>query len=590
MSGQITEEMIRALCTPQSFDRGQEYYSGGAVYNPARQGPILTGMCEGSSAPAYRLQVELDEAGVRSAFCTCPYEYGGYCKHIVALLLAYLYEPEEFIERPGISELLADLDRETLVKLLAKTAARDPDLYDWLEIEVQAAKSSPPVESAPAKGKRKTQVSAKTYERRVKNILHSLDSYRMSEAYWMMDGMVGQLQEVVDTADTFLEAGDAQGAILILMILLEEVANSYDQFDDSDGTLGEFLSEIGQPLAEAILSAELSEVERQKLSDDLEPVVSDLSDYGIDGLGVALAALEQGWAQPEKSQDWEEDEEEWDAEDGGEWYGEADLTQARLNVLERQGRIDEYLELCRQAGENLRLALKLLESGRKEEALIIAMNRLASAPEALAVAQKLRALGQVRDALTLGERGLSLAGEKYSLGQWLGPLEEVQGRIEPAIQAYLAAFASVPSLELYQAVIRLAGSRRKDLRTRMMDILKASSHPDTLVDVYLFEENWDAAIDVADQAGYWSYSLIEKVADAVLPQRPEWVIQASIKQAEGLIEKTQSKYYAAAARWLAKAKKAYLETGRQKEWQGYLTNLKTTYARRPALQAALRQL
>jgi uncharacterized Zn finger protein len=94
----------------------------------------------------------------------------------------------------------------------------------------------------------------------------------------------------------------------------------------------------------------------------------------------------------------------------------------------------------------------------------------------------------------------------------------------------------------------------------------------------------------ADQAGYWAYPLVEKVADAVLIHRPDWVIQVSIKQAEGLIEKKQSKYYAAAARWLAKAKQAYINSGRQADWLAYLANLKTTYARRPALQAELRKL
>lgn len=88
----------------------------------------------------------------------------------------------------------------------------------------------------------------------------------------------------------------------------------------------------------------------------------------------------------------------------------------------------------------------------------------------------------------------------------------------------------------------------------------------------------------------WSYSLIEKVADAVLSHRPDRVIRVSIKQAEGLIEKTQSKYYPAAARWLLKAKLAYLASRGQNEWQAYLSELKTTYTCRPASQRELRRL
>lgn len=584
MPAQLTEGIIRALSTPQSFERGQQYYHAGAVFNTYRQGDLLFGECKGSTAPAYRLRVELDEGGVRAAFCTCPYEMGGYCKHIVALLLSCLYTPEEFTERRGIDDMLAGLNREDLVGLIQKMVEHDHSLYDWLEIAIPFTSTSPKAEESPRKKKRQTQVSAKAYRRQIKNILHSLDGYRMSEAYWMIGDMVEELAQIVDSAQAFLEAGDAEGAITILMVLLEEVTGSYEQFDDSDGELGGFLDQLGQPLAEAILSAELSEEERQELEDDLEPIVDELSDYGIDGLEVALVALEQGWAD-EVGEDREIED-----EDEDEWYGDVDLTQAKLNVLERQGRTDEYLRLCQLTGEYRRYALKLLEVGRNEEAMMIALNNLTAAGDALSVAQKLRDLGQVRDAITIGERGLSLAGHKHSLGTWLGPLEEAQGRSGPAIQAYLAAFTSIPSLELYQTVKRLAGPSWNELRSQMMEILRAASNSSVLADVYLVEGDWDGAIHVADQAGFWSYSLIEKVADAVITHRPNWVIRVSTQQAEGLIKKTQSKYYPAAARWLLKVKMAYLASGRQNEWQAYLSDLKTTYARRPALQRELRGL
>ncbi len=35
MPVQLTEEIIRSLFTPQSFERGQQYFHAGAVYNTA---------------------------------------------------------------------------------------------------------------------------------------------------------------------------------------------------------------------------------------------------------------------------------------------------------------------------------------------------------------------------------------------------------------------------------------------------------------------------------------------------------------------------------------------------------------------------
>ena len=66
-----------------------------------------------------------------------------------------------------------------------------------------------------------------------------------------------------------------------------------------------------------------------------------------------------------------------------------------------------------------------------------------------------------------------------------------------------------------------------------MQILQASHHADVLADVFLFEEERDQAIGVADKAGEWNYSLIEKVADVVLPFRPDWVIQAAVNRQKG---------------------------------------------------------
>jgi len=69
----LTEKQIRERASDQSFQKGLAYYKSDAIYNPARQatpgGVTLTAQCEGSSAPSYRLHVELDGGGVASSTC-----------------------------------------------------------------------------------------------------------------------------------------------------------------------------------------------------------------------------------------------------------------------------------------------------------------------------------------------------------------------------------------------------------------------------------------------------------------------------------------------------------------------------------------
>jgi uncharacterized Zn finger protein len=85
----VTEVVIRSLATAQSFERGENYYHSGAVLGLSKRGNTLLAHVEGSSYEPYEVTVELSEHGVIEAYCTCPYDWGGYCKHVVAALLAY---------------------------------------------------------------------------------------------------------------------------------------------------------------------------------------------------------------------------------------------------------------------------------------------------------------------------------------------------------------------------------------------------------------------------------------------------------------------------------------------------------------------
>ncbi len=197
----ITESMIRTGASPESFRRGEEYYREGAVSNTAIQGALLSGECAGTYAPYYRVQVELDEAGIAETSCTCLYEYGGYCKHIVALLLAYPASAKIVRRaRKAPAELLADLDHNDLIAILTKLIQEQPDLYDRVEA----------ITSVPSKSKkqRKTKVDVEVYRRHILGIVHSLDGMRMSEAYWHVGGLANQLHEVQESAVKFLDAGE----------------------------------------------------------------------------------------------------------------------------------------------------------------------------------------------------------------------------------------------------------------------------------------------------------------------------------------------------------------------------------------------
>jgi len=593
----ITESMIRAGASSESFRRGEEYYREGVLSNTTIQGTLLRGECAGTYAPYYRIQVELDQVGIADASCTCLYEYGGYCKHIVALLLAYVHHPRSFAVRKAPAELLADLEHDDLTAILTKLIQEQPDLYDRIEAMTSVPSTS--------KKKRRKKVDIEVHRRHILGIVHSLDGMRMSEAYWYVGGLANQLHEVEESAMKFLNAGEAESALEILLVLLEESSRGIENIDDSNGELGGFVGDLGTPLAEAILSMDLSQVERDRLVRRLEKLIDYASDYGMEGnLDIAIQAAKYGWDDAPKGkasprgdgsifyedEDWDEDN-EYEFRERGFLVGSGfdDLTEVKLNVLDRQGHTEEYLALCKQEGRHLRYALKLCDLKQIEVAVKYAKKNLTTAEETLEVARRLRESRLVTEAIEIGEHGLKLKGSKASLGEWLGPVEEAQGRTKQALTAWTATFGENPTLDIYKTIKRLAGTGWGRLRPEVMASLRKSQDKLVLAEVYLLEEEWDDAIKVAVGHDVW-YTVAEIVADGVIQHRPEWVVQISLKHAERLMSEVKSKNYPIAAAWLKRAKQAYTLLGKSDEWKKYLKETKENYKRRPALQSQLERL
>jgi uncharacterized Zn finger protein len=87
----LSEAQIRQHASAESFARGVDYERRGAVGALVLRGDLLQAEVEGSEYEPYRVTVSLDAGGVRAADCSCPYDWGGWCKHIVATLLAYIH-------------------------------------------------------------------------------------------------------------------------------------------------------------------------------------------------------------------------------------------------------------------------------------------------------------------------------------------------------------------------------------------------------------------------------------------------------------------------------------------------------------------
>ena len=129
----LTLADIRTRCTADSFKRGQTYYTDGAVTKRLRPNEASLEAFVSGTQP-YRVSIWGKADGQIGTHCTCPYAYGGECKHIVAALLAWLNEPESFQPPLDLKAVLQKRSKAQLIGLLLDIFAIYPNLVDDLDV------------------------------------------------------------------------------------------------------------------------------------------------------------------------------------------------------------------------------------------------------------------------------------------------------------------------------------------------------------------------------------------------------------------------------------------------------------------------
>jgi uncharacterized Zn finger protein len=140
----------------------------------------MTAEVEGSEFEPYQVSIRLHDGGVADGHCTCPYDYGGHCKHIVAVLLKLADPKTKVIEHKPLAELLAALDEARLIELLEKRAECDPELAAWIEAELATAMPAPSSQR-PDGGRRRTAVDPAPVREQARALL---DARNRRGRYW----------------------------------------------------------------------------------------------------------------------------------------------------------------------------------------------------------------------------------------------------------------------------------------------------------------------------------------------------------------------------------------------------------------------
>ncbi len=587
----ISESTIRQNATADAYSRGQQYERRGAVTSLVRRGDLLYAQVEGSADGPYRVRITLaGNSAVAAASCSCPYDWGGWCKHIVAALLTAIHQPESVEERPALDALLGALEREQLQELLLRLANRDPDIADAIELQAALVRAAPPpapdtgASAAPAR--RAAPIDVQAVRRQVRATIRE-----SAFDYSGRADPLEQLEELLEQARRFSEAGEGQNAIGILQTITEECLDQWDVLSEFGDDISALFEELGAAWAEAILTADLTRAERREWAEQFATWQDDLRHYGLEvGFAMARVAAEQGWDTPAIQRVFRGE-----ISRTGIWEGEPpdfadELARMRLEILERQGRDQEYLYLAEAEGQIAHYLIKLARLGRTAQAVDEGLRYLTTANDALMLAKALQERGELRAALRIAQHGLTLAEPRAELAAWLSGLAERMGRHDVALRAAELSFRSAPSPEMWERLEALAGENWPALQPRLLDALRQAgprADPEVVVELFLRAGALDDAI-AAVQGN--DGRLLDRVLDVAIARRPEWAAQAAIAQADRIINAGDAQRYDLAVHWLRRAREAYRAMGRPGDWQVYLSALRAAHGRKHKLMGLLGEL
>ena len=575
----ITETTIRNLSSQQSFDKGQNYFRRGAVREPVRQGDELRGYCEGSGYQPYRVTITLDKTGIKATHCTCPYDWGGICKHRVALLLTWVRQPDRFQTIAPTDELLAGKSQEELIALIKEMLKREPDLARLLELPVQPDRNMP--------------VDLDAFRRQIQYALNQSDGYDYYD-YGHASTMATELAAVVDTANRFRDGDDYINAGDIYALVLKEVVPIYQELYDENGDVAIEMQRCAEGLESCFdEGTPNADTRRTWLSALLEATIMDVHMGGIDMAAPADDVIIANAT-----------DEEWDwiearvrrvmggMNDRYSSWGHEAMINFLARRMEAVGREDGVDDLVLNEGSPQQRAFLLAQRGRFDEAVTIARQHFVEMPGLVQ---------QFADALVAA--GANEAAEAYMVSQldtrsrstclkWLANHAKKTGNLAAAVDWWRQNIEDAPSFETYQSLRELANQLGQWHQTRLelLAALEAKEAWAVLLEIALDEDEVKWALDLLPYVRGWhSHDYALRVARAAEKEYPQAALEIYNRRVEQFIDDRNRGSYHEAAKLLVRVRAIYKAQGQLEAWQAHITDLRKDYKQLRALQDELKK-
>ena len=591
----LTQADVRDWTAERFVERGRQYYAEGRIQHPRRQRSRLRAACQGSQPAPYRVEARLGEDGIQSATCSCPMGDGGRCKHVVALLLMWIEEPERFTEEEALHAKLRSKTRDQLVRLIERMIDRHPDLETMVSLAAGDA----------------TDFDAATFRKRVEQVFSEAGGYDDYRYGYGGYSVAHNLEPFVQRGDDYAETGHRFEAGQVYRITAEVILDHYEQFADEGGELADVATTCAERLSDLLVDTDVSSL-RETLLRGLFDIYRWDIDAGGFGIGdPAYRAIMDHATPDERHQvaDWvrdalpgsvtankhrafdllsgsfiEWDSSSWKQEQLGRFL--LDLEADRLND-------ETYLQICRETGQIDALVDRLLDLDRLDEALDALHD--ASDYDVYRLADWFVGYGAetaIRD--LVHERVEASQDPDTRLVQWLRDYAETHDDPETALELSRQLFWARPSVDRYERLRDAARAldRWDEARSTLIDRLEDADQYDVLTRLHLSDGNVDEALQTVHHTSshwYGRFSNLKvDVARAAEDTHPERAADLYLDLAGDLIDERGRKNYARAAEHLSRIQHIYHDVVNDSSaWGELIAMIRAEYSNLPALQDEL---
>lgn len=267
----LDRDQIEAQAAEGSFERGIDYHEAKAVLSVVDRGDGLRARVTGSRTRPYAVVLE-PEGDTFEAACSCPDDRDGWCKHVVAVLLAIRAGDDELEARPTLEMELDELGATELRTLVEGLAGSRPEVLDLVEAHWETVKV--------LEDPKQRELGPGPFRRGVLGLLHggrAGTGHTYARAIRTQEG----IEELLALTDRLTREGAPKAALRALEAMTEVYLEGWEKIHGLGRFPGEIVESLAEAITQAIEQAHLSESEVDRWSSRLEDFRAEVDGFRL---------------------------------------------------------------------------------------------------------------------------------------------------------------------------------------------------------------------------------------------------------------------------------------------------------------------